>query len=78
MSYASKKKAENLKIEQHLYEYKKAPLERFTFFTDFIRTHLCASLDGGVGKCHQSQTWRYQGATALCVRMGSGRVWMDR
>ena len=21
------------------------------------------SLDDGIGKCHQSQTWRYQGAT---------------
>ena len=31
MSYASQENSKNLIIEQHLYEYKKAPLESFTF-----------------------------------------------
>ena len=48
-----KKPAKNLIIEQHLYEYKCAP-RKIYFFRDFIRTHLCASLYGGIGKCHQS------------------------
>ena len=50
-------------IEQHLYEYKKNAPRKIYFLTDFIKTHLSASLDDGIGKCHQSQTWRYQGAT---------------
>ena len=33
------------------------------FLIDFIRSHLCALLDSGIGKRHRSQTWRYQGAT---------------
>ena len=31
--------------------------------TDWIRTPFCASLNSGIGNGHQSQTWRYQGAT---------------
>ena len=48
---------------------KSAP-RKFYFLTDFIRTHLCASLDSGIETCHQSKTWRYQGATVsvkICV-----------
>ena len=41
----AQKKVKNLMIEQHFYEYKKAPLDT-DFLTDFIRTHLCASMDG--------------------------------
>ena len=41
---------------------KSAP-RKIYFLTDFIITHVCASPYDGIGKCHQSQTWRYQGAT---------------
>ena len=41
---------------------KSAP-KKIDFLTNFIRTHLCASLDSGIESCHQSQTWQYQGAT---------------
>ena len=41
---------------------KKRPWKIY-FLTDFIRTLLCTLLDSGIGKCHQSQTWRYQEAT---------------
>ena len=41
---------------------KSAP-RKIHFLTDFIRIHFCASLDDRFWKCHQSKTWRYQGAT---------------
>ena len=47
---------------------KNAP-RKIYFLTDFIKTYLCALLDGGIGKCNQSQTWRYQGATVLHFTM---------
>ena len=42
------------------------------FLIDFIWSHLCASLDSEIGRCHQSQTWRYLGATV------SGRSFPNR
>ena len=63
MSYAS---PENSKKSNNwaafLWIQKSAP-RKIYFLTDFIKTHLCASPDGGIGKCHRSQTWRYQGVT---------------
>ena len=44
------------------------------FLADFIRTHLCASLDSGIGKCHRRQTWRYQGATVPPLRSPDSNV----
>ena len=44
------------------------------FLTDFIRTHPCASLDSRIGRCHQRQTWRYQGATVEPDTRGSRLV----
>ena len=67
MSYASQensKKPDNWAA--FVWIQKSAP-RKICFFTNFIRTHLCASLDDGIGKCHQSQTWRYQGATVFMV-----------
>ena len=47
----------------------KSTPRKIYFFSDFIRTYLCASLDSGIWRCHQSQTWRHQGAALYCFLM---------
>ena len=63
MSYASQENSKKPNNWAAFVWIQKCAPRKIYFFTDFIKTHLCASLDGGIGKCHQSQTWRYQGAT---------------
>ena len=62
-SYASQENGKKPKNWTAFVWIQKSAPRKIYFLTDFIKTHLCASLDGGIGKCHQSQTWRYQGAT---------------
>ena len=63
MSYVSQENRKKLINWIAFVWIQKSAPKKIYFSTDFIKTHLCASLGGGIGMCHQSQTWRYQGAT---------------
>ena len=52
-------------IEQHFLQIHKSAPKIIYFLTDIIGSHLGASLESEIGKCHQSQTWLYQGAAVL-------------
>ena len=65
MSYASQENSKKPNNWAAFVWIQKSAPRKIYFFTDFIKTHLCTSLDGGIGKSHPSQTWRYQGPTVI-------------
>ena len=56
----------------------KKPFWKDFFLSVFVRAPLCASLDSGIGRCHQGQSWRYQGAAVMRAMIGKEFVTIIR